>query len=141
MKRAQEAWPLLVKRFEIQRYMATLELSSGEYAAWQSELGRIDAKLNQLASKPGQQPLHPHYADVIRHALGVDMRKARSGGYRNHFCPGGDDVGRVERLVGKGYMEWCGSPIGGLEWTSRVTKEGAIAAGVLTAYNKWVRSR
>lgn len=140
MSRYQEAWALLVKWAEVHRYLHTLPPSTPEHAAWTAECACIQSRMVGLVTHAGQKPLHPRDARIIRHSLGVRLGKIRSGGYRNRFLPGGDDVKRVEGLVAHGLMEWCGSPAGVEQPSARVTRAGAQAAGVSTAYNKWERS-
>lgn len=141
MSRYQEAWALLVQWSVAHRYLHTLTPATPEHAAWAAECAAFQSRMVALVTHAGQKPLHPVDVRIIRHSLGVRLGWARSGGYRNYFLPGGDDVKRIEELVAHGLMEWCGSPSGVEQPYARVTQAGAQAAGVPTAYNKWKRGR
>lgn len=63
---------------------------------------------------------------ILQHSLGLD-RHGRGRQYRNHFCPGGEDINKCRELVNLGFMtERPASEItGGILFT--VTQKGIEA--------------
>lgn len=47
--------------------------------------------------------INQRHLEVLQHALGAD-KYGQGGGYRNHFCAGGDDEATCRELVEMGLM-------------------------------------
>lgn len=99
-----------------------------------ASLARRDLE-RALDVEPGTPALSPAHLEIIRHALGHDPARPRSGGYRNGYAA--DPIPDLVQLAEAGMMERSGNR----GW--RVTEDGARAAGpsTLAAWRRWKRSR
>lgn len=71
----------------------------------------------------------PRELGILLHAIGGGGRSRDRLGWRNHFCPGGDDVAVCCALVDAGLME-VARRCTGTDTTYRVTTLGAAEVGV-----------